>query len=58
MLSRLHQAHQDLLLDPVIPFHAEVRNWALRPGSAPPAGPALDAFTTLAHNFEPILSSQ
>jgi cellulose biosynthesis protein BcsQ len=58
MLARLHQAHQDLLLDPVIPFHAEVRNWALRPGSAPPAGPALDAFTTLAHNFEPILSNQ
>jgi cellulose biosynthesis protein BcsQ len=56
MLARLHQAHQDLLLDPVIPFHAEVRNWALRPGSAPPAGPALDAFSTLAHNFEPILS--
>jgi cellulose biosynthesis protein BcsQ len=58
MLARLHQAHQDLLLDPVIPFHPEVRNWPLRPGSAPPSGPALEAFTALARNFEAILSNQ
>jgi hypothetical protein len=55
-LERLHKAHHDLLLDPVIPFHPEMRNWPLRPGGPPPAGPALDAYTTLAHNFEPVLS--
>ena len=44
MLSRLQHAHKDLLLDPVIPFQAELRDWPLTPGSDPPAEPEGDAY--------------
>lgn len=51
MLERLQQSHRDLLLEPVIPFQPNLRNWPLHPGSAPPPGPATEAFATLAANL-------
>src|SRR5439155_25322413 len=39
MLSRLREAHQDLLLEPVIPHQPEIRAWPIHPGTEPPHGP-------------------
>jgi cellulose biosynthesis protein BcsQ len=47
MLERLRDSHQDLLLEPVIPYQAEMRDWPLRPGSNPPEGEALEAYAAL-----------
>jgi chromosome partitioning protein len=57
MLARLQQAHGDLLLNPVIPCQPEVRSWALRPGSLPPQGPAMQAYEAVCQTLEPIFSS-
>lgn len=56
MLTRMHQAHRDLLLDPVIPFQASLRDWPMRPGSSPTEGSAREAIVTFAHHFGPILA--
>ncbi len=56
MLTRMHQAHRDLLLDPVIPFQANLRDWPMRPGSPPAEGLGREAIVTFAHHFEPILA--
>ena len=47
MLSRLQQSHRDLLLEPSVPYQAELRDWPLRPGADPPPGAARDAFKRL-----------
>jgi chromosome partitioning protein len=52
MMSRLIESHKDLLLEPPIPFQATMRDWPIRAGSAPPAGPATDAFGILARNLD------
>jgi cellulose biosynthesis protein BcsQ len=52
MMSRLNESHKELLLEPAIPFQAAMRDWPLRPGSAPPAGPAADAFAELAGRLD------
>jgi cellulose biosynthesis protein BcsQ len=57
MLVRLHQAHRDLLLDPVIPFQASWRDWALHPGTPPFDGPARAAVMTFSQHLAPILAS-
>lgn len=56
MLTRMHQAHRDLLLDPVIPFQASLRDWPMRPGSPPAEGSGREAIVTFAHHFGPILA--
>jgi chromosome partitioning protein len=53
MLARLRQAHQDLLLEPVVPYQVEVRDWPLRPGASPPPGPARDAYAALTRTLDP-----
>ena len=53
MLNRLEQAHKELLLEPAIPFQAEVRDWPLTPGLDPPTGPARDAFAALTKTLDP-----
>src|SRR5262249_40041849 len=53
MLSRLREAHQDLLLEPVIPYQPEVRDWPLHPGTTPPPGEARDAYTALTRALDP-----
>ncbi len=58
MLERLRQAHSDLLLDPVIPFQLEARDWALTPGSDPPAGAARDAYAALTRTIDPWVRSE
>ncbi len=57
MLARLQQAHGDLLLNPQIPLQSEIRAWALKPGSPPPMGPALEAYAGVCQGLEPILSA-
>jgi cellulose biosynthesis protein BcsQ len=44
MLERVRQMHGELLSDPPAPFDPAIRDWALKPGAALPAGPAADAF--------------
>lgn len=56
MLTRMHQAHRDLVLDPVIPFQANLRDWPMQPGTAPAEGPARDAILRFARHFAPILA--
>jgi cellulose biosynthesis protein BcsQ len=58
MLTRLQEAHRDLMLDPPIPFQVEVRRWAMRPGSPPPQGPALDAYSALIRNLDSIIGNK
>ena len=53
MLERLQQAHRELLLEPVIPFQREARDWPLTPGSDPPAGAARLAFAALTQTIDP-----
>jgi len=53
MLARLRDAHQDLLLEPVIPYQPEVRDWPLHPGTAPPPGPARGAYAALTETLDP-----
>ncbi len=53
MMSRLNELQKDLLLEPAIPFQATMRDWPLRAGSDPPAGPATDAFGALAGHLDP-----
>jgi cellulose biosynthesis protein BcsQ len=53
MLGRLRQSHQDLLLEPVVPYQAEVRDWPLHPGTSPPPGPARDAYAALTQALDP-----
>jgi len=55
MLARLQQAHADLLLTPPVPLQAEMRSWALKPGSPPPLGPALEAYASVCQSLEPVL---
>jgi cellulose biosynthesis protein BcsQ len=57
MLTRLRGAHQDLLLEPVIPYQPEVRDWPLHPGSAPPPGPAREAYAALALTLDPCIAA-
>jgi cellulose biosynthesis protein BcsQ len=52
MLDRLRRQHGELLLEPPVPLRPEVRDWPLRPGSAPPAGPAREAYLTVARQME------
>lgn len=47
MLTRLQQSHRELLLEPSVPYQAELRQWPLQPGSDPPPGAAREAFTRL-----------
>lgn len=56
MFSRLQEAHRELLLEPAIPYQANLRSWALHPGSPPPAGPALDALGELAQSLSESLA--
>ena len=53
MLARLRDAHQDLLLEPVIPYQPEVRDWPLHPGTSPPPGAARDAYAALTDTLDP-----
>jgi len=57
MLTRLQQAHGDLLLNPQVPMQPEVRSWALKPGSPPPMGPALEAYAAVCQGLDPILAT-
>jgi cellulose biosynthesis protein BcsQ len=56
MLARLQQAHGDLLLNPPVPLQSEIRSWALKPGSKPPLGAALEAYASVCQSLEPILA--
>jgi cellulose biosynthesis protein BcsQ len=56
MLQQLRQAHGDILLEPPIPLQREVRDWALRPGSPLPAGPARDGYAAVAATLEATLT--
>ncbi len=58
MLERLRAAHSDLLLQPVVPFQAQVRDWPLTPGSDPPAGPARDAFKALSQTLDSLTHAE
>ena len=53
MLSRLRDSHQDLLLEPVVPYQPKVRDWPLHPGTPPPPGAALDAYAALTETLSP-----
>lgn len=44
MLERLRQMHGELLIEPPTPFDPSIRDWALTPGAALPAGRAAHAF--------------
>lgn len=48
LLSELRASLGALLLEPPVARQREVAEWALRPGSAPPAGPALEAYASIA----------
>ncbi len=52
MVQQLRQRHGELLLEPPIPFQPEIREWPMSPGSELPAGPAADAFATVARGLE------
>ena len=52
ILAQLRQRHGELLLEPPVPLQAEVRDWPAAPGSEPPAGPAIDAYATIARGLE------
>lgn len=47
MLSGLKESHEGVLLEPVIPFQPEMRDWPLNPGSPPPAGIVAEAYAAL-----------
>jgi cellulose biosynthesis protein BcsQ len=51
VLSRLQEGHRELLLSPVIPLQADMREWGLKGGAQPPQGVASAAFATLARNL-------
>ena len=57
MLGRLREAHQDLLLEPVIPYQAAVRDWPLHPGSNPPPGVTRDAYAALTLTLDPWITA-
>jgi cellulose biosynthesis protein BcsQ len=52
MLERLRARHGELLLEPPVPLRPELRDWPLRPGAALPAGPAREAYLTVARQLE------
>jgi len=52
MLSQLRERHGELLIEPPVPIQAELRDWPLNPGGGLPAGPASDAFRTIARTLE------
>jgi cellulose biosynthesis protein BcsQ len=52
MLGRLRELHGELLLEPPVPAQAEMRDWPLSPGAAPPPGPARDALAAVARTLE------
>jgi chromosome partitioning protein len=54
MMSRLKESHQDLLLEPAVPFQPELRDWPLRPGSPPPRGAAAETFAALINRLSPL----
>jgi cellulose biosynthesis protein BcsQ len=51
MLGRLRQMHGELLLEPPVPDDPAVRDWALTPGAALPAGRGFDAFAAVARQL-------
>lgn len=55
MLDRLRQMHGDLLLEPPVPYDTAVRDWPLTPGDGLPAGPAADAFATIAGRLRDVI---
>lgn len=54
LLGELRAGQRDLLLEPPIPFHTAVRDWAMTPGGPLPAGPAADAFARVAAVLSPL----
>ena len=58
MMRRLKESHQDIVLEPAIPFQPEVRDWPLHPGAPPPEGTVADAFAVLAGRLNPLTRSR
>lgn len=55
MIDHVRRSHGELLLEPPVPHHQAVSNWALSPGSGLPPGPAGDAYTAVAHSLEALI---
>jgi cellulose biosynthesis protein BcsQ len=57
ILQLLRQTHDDMLLEPPIPYQREIAHWVLQPGNPLPAGPARQAYEALAGELDMILAA-
>lgn len=52
LLQQLRRSHSQLLLEPAICYQREVSDWATKPGSPLPEGPAKECYQALANRLE------